>query len=109
MSFLKAFSNRRVDDRLQSFSLEIVLDGVQYPAIDWSLSGMLVADYYGARISGDEVEGSFRICTAMNSHPFKAVVVRCDSTTGRLALNFTDLSFGTISVLEALMTGRSGV
>jgi hypothetical protein len=109
VNFPKAFSDRRVDDRLQSFSLEIVLDGVQYPAIDWSLSGFLVTDYYGARTPGEKVEGSFRICTDMKSHPFKAVVVRHNSTTGRLALNFTNLSLRSISVLEALMTGRNGV
>ncbi len=108
MNFPKVFSDRRVDDRLQSFSLEIMLDCVQYPAINWSLSGFLVTDYYAARTPGERVEGSFRICTDMNSHPFKAVVVRHNSATGRLALNFTDLSLSTISALEAFMTGRSG-
>ena len=106
VSLIKAFSDRRVDDRLRAFSLEIMLDGVQYPAVDWSLSGVLVADYYGSLSAGDDVEGSFRICTDMKSHSFKAVVVRHNSTKGQLALNFTELSFEAISILEALMTGR---
>lgn len=109
MNFLKAFSDRRVDDRLESFSLEITLDGVRYPAIDWSLSGVSLAEYHGMRAVGDEVEGSFRICAGMNSHSFKAVVVRNNTTKGQLALNFTDLDFAAVSVLEALMTGRHSV
>jgi hypothetical protein len=106
VNILKAFSDRRVDDRLESFSLEIVLDGDRYSAVDWSLSGVLVGDYYCASVAGDEIEGSFRICTDMKDHPFKAVVVRYDPAKGQLALNFTDLSFKAISVLEALMAGR---
>ena len=108
MSVLKAYSDRRVHGRLQSISLEIVLDGIRYPAIDWSLGGVLVANYYGARTLGDEVHGSFRICADMNSHPFKAVVVRHNSTRGQLALEFISLSFRAISVLEAFMMGRNG-
>jgi hypothetical protein len=42
----------------------------------------------------------------MKANPFKAVVVRHNSIKGQLAINFTDLSITTGSVLEALMTGR---
>jgi hypothetical protein len=45
----------------------------------------------------------------MNSHPFKAVVVRRDSTVGQLALNFTELGPRAFSVLEAFMMGRYGI
>jgi hypothetical protein len=76
VSVPKAISDRRDHDRIHSISLEIVLDGIRYPAIDWSLGGVLVANYYGVRTLGDEIHGSFRICSDMNSHPFKAVVVR---------------------------------
>jgi hypothetical protein len=107
VSLLNAFSDRRVDERLESLSLEITLDGVRYPAIDWSLSGILLADHFGERTPGDKVEGSFQICEDMKAHPFKAVVVRHNSIQGQLAINFTDLSIRTDSVLEALMTGRN--
>jgi len=100
---------RRTDDRLQAFALKISLDGGQYRTVDWSLSGVLVGDYYGARGPEDEVEGSFQIATDMNSYPFKAVVVRRDSTAGQLALNFTDLRPRAFSVLEAFMMGRYGI
>ena len=106
MNILSAFSDRRVDDRLDSYSLEITLDGIPYPAIDWSLSGILLADHFGERTPGDKVEGSFGICADMKAHPFKAVVVRHNSIKGQLAINFTDLSITTGSVMEALMTGR---
>jgi hypothetical protein len=107
VSVPKAISDRRDHDRIHSISLEIVLDGIRYPAIDWSLGGVLVANYYGVRTLGDEIHGSFRICSDMNSHPFKAVVVRYNSTGGQLALEFLSLSFRAITVLEAFMTGRS--
>ena len=113
--FAKAFlgvskhRDRRTDDRLPSLALKISLDGDQYRTVDWSLSGVLVADYYGAWAPGDEVEGSLQIVTNMNSYPFKAVVVRRDSTVGQLALNFTDLGPRALSVLEAFMMGRYGL
>ena len=115
MVFTKAFlgiskdHDRRTDDCLPSLALKISLDGDQYRTEDWSLSGVLVADYYGAWAPGDEVEGSLQIVTDMNSHPFKAVVVRRDSTVGQLALNFTELSPRAFSVLEAFMMGRYGI
>ncbi len=113
--FSKAFlgisqhHDRRTDDRPPSLALKISLDGDRYRTVDWSLSGVLVADYYGARAPGDEVEGCLQIVTDMNSYPFKAVVVRRDSTVGQLALNFTDLGPRAFSVLEAFMMGRYGI
>ncbi len=109
MVFPKAFLNRRTNDRLQALALEISFDDGHYRTVDWSLSGVLVTDYYGARAPEDEVEGSFQIVTDMNSYPFKAVVVRRDSTVGQLALNFTDLGPRAFSVLEAFMMGRYGI
>ena len=76
MSSLSAFSDRRVDDRLESYSLEITRDGVGEAASDVSRSGSLGADHFGERTPGDKVEGSFRICADMKANPFKAVVVR---------------------------------
>lgn len=106
MHMPKAFSERRVDDRFDSHSLEITLDGVQYPAVDWSLSGVLVTGYHGPRAAGDEVEGSFRICPEMRAHHFKAVVVRGNPAKGELALNYIDLSVRAAWVLEAFRAGR---
>ncbi len=113
--FAKAFfgtshhRDRRIDERLPSLALKISLDGDQYRTVDWSLSGVLVVDYYGARGPGDEVEGSVQIATDMNGYPFKAVVVRRDSTVGQLALSFTDLGPHAFSILEAFMLGRYGL
>ena len=109
MNSVKAIRDRRIDDRLQSYTLEVSLDGCQFRAIDWSLSGVLVADYYGTRRPGDEVAGTFQICTDMNSCSFKAVVVRRSLAAGRLALSFTDLGPKAVSVLEAFMAGRRSI
>lgn len=108
MSAPKALTDRRGSDRLQSISFEIVLDGIRYPAIDWSLGGVLLANYDGARTLGDEVHGSLRICKDLNSHPFKALVVRHNSNRRQLALEFLSLNFRAVSVLEAFLTGRQG-
>jgi hypothetical protein len=101
--------DRRIDERVQSTALEISLDGEVYRTVDWSLSGVLLADYYGSRGTGDEVEGSVQITRDMSSFPFKAVVIRRDPTMGQLALNFTDLGASGFSALEAMIMGRYGI
>ena len=98
--------DRRTDDRIQSLTFGVSLDGRQYPAIDWSVSGVLVADYDGELGLGDEIEGSFRICKDMKRHAFKAVVVRREAATGCLALRYTELSLCAVAVLEAFVTSR---
>jgi hypothetical protein len=113
--FAKAFfgtshrRDRKIDERVQSSALEISLDGETYQTADWSLSGVLLADYFGPRGTGDEVEGSVQITRDLTSHPFKAVVVRRDPTVGQLALNFTDLGAGGFAALEAMTMGRYGL
>ncbi len=101
--------DRRVDQRVQSTALEITLDGQTYRTVDWSLGGALLADYFGPRGSGEQVEGSLQITRDLTSFPFKAVVVRRDPTLGQLALNFTDLSASGFSALESLIMGRYGL
>ena len=101
--------DRRIDQRVQSTALEISLDGETYGTVDWSLGGALLADYYGPRGTGDQVEGSLQITRDMTSFPFKAVVVRRDPAMGQLALNFTDLSASGFSALETLIMGRYGL
>lgn len=101
--------DRRVDQRVQSTALEVTLDGQTYRTVDWSLGGALLADYFGPRGSGEQVEGSLQITRDLTSFPFKAVVVRRDPTLGQLALNFTDLSASGFSALESLIMGRYGL
>ena len=92
--------NRR-NKRLLWPSLDISFDGSSYQTRDWSLGGALVTDYYGNLAPGDKVEGTVKEKTETNKHPFKAVVVRCES--GGLALNFTKLSDGALSMLVVMM------
>ena len=101
--------DRRFDQRVQSSALEVSLDGETYRTVDWSLGGVLLADYFGPRGSGEEVEGRVQITRDMSSYPFKAVVVRRDPGLGQLALNFTDLSASGFSALESLIMGRYGL
>jgi hypothetical protein len=101
--------DRQIDERVQSSALEISLDGETYQTIEWSLSGVLLADYFGPRGTGDEVEGSVQITRDLTSHPFKAVVVRRDPAMGQLALNFTDLGASGFAALEAMTMSRYGL
>ena len=113
--FTKAFTGivshneRRRDKRKLAPPLSVSFDGRSYPSVDWSLGGVLVSDYYGPAAPGDEVEGQVQILTDPTSHAFKAVVVRRDSGSGELALNFTDLSDSAFSVLESALMGRYGL
>ena len=115
MFFTKAFigvashNERRRDKRKLTPTLSVSLDGGCYPSVDWSLGGVLVSDYYGPAAPGDEVEGRLQILTDATSHAFKAVVVRRNSGSGELALNFTDLSDSAFSMLESTLMGRYGL
>ena len=115
MPFAKAFfgfagHNEKVRDRRAPCpALELSFDGGNYRTVDWSLGGVLVADYYGPRGLGEEVEGLVQVHSGTDSHPFKAVVVRRDSATGQLGLNFTKLSDSAFSLLEAIQMGHHGL
>ena len=115
MLFAKAFigvashNERRRDKRLMSPPMSVSLDDVAYKAVDWSLGGVLIADYYGSAAPGDHLAGRIQILTDQSDHPFKAVVVRRDSGAGQLALNFTELSESAFSLLESALMGRYGL
>ena len=101
--------DRRIDQRMQSAALEILLAGEVFRVLDWSLSGALLADYFGPCGTGDEVVGHVQISRNGNSFPFKGVVVRRNAATGELALNFTDISASGFAALEALTMDRLGL
>jgi hypothetical protein len=100
---------KRRDKRRLSPALEISLAGERFRTADWSLGGALLSDYYGPLAPGDQVEGSVQVMTDLNSHPFKAVVVRRDSAAGQLALNFTEISNSAFSLLESVKMGHHGI
>jgi PilZ domain len=100
---------KRRDMRRSSSTLEVSFEGGCYRTIDWSLSGVLLSDYFGPLAPGDQVSGSFLVVANMASHPFKAVVVRRDSALGQLALNFTDISNSAFSMLESIKMDQYGM
>ena len=115
MLFAKAFigvashNERRRDKRLMSPPMSVSIDDETYQTVDWSLGGVLIADYYGSAALGDHLAGRIHILTDQRSHPFKAVVVRRDSGSGQLAFNFTELSESAFSLLESALMGRYGL
>lgn len=100
---------KRRDRRQLSPALEVTLDGSRYRTVDWSLGGLLLADYFGPLAPGDEVSGIVQVLADLSTYPFKAVVVRRDSALGQLALNFTEVSNSAFSALEAIKMGQIGL
>ena len=115
MRFAKAFiglgsqNEKRHDRRQPSPTLEVLLEGDRYQTVDWSLGGVLLSNYFGPLGPGDPVSGNLQVFTDPRSHPFKAVVVRRDSATGQLALNFTEISNDVFSLLESVKMGQYGM
>jgi len=113
--FTKAFigiashNERRRDKRQLTPALGVSLDGASYRTVDWSLGGALVTDYFGPAGPGDQVDGTVQVLTDTVSHPFRAVVIRRDSASGELALNFIELSDSAFSLLESVLMGRYGI
>ena len=100
-----AYHEKRHDKRNLSPTLVISIDGKTYLTKDWSLGGVLLSQYSGRRVQGQEIEGNVGVVTAPGRHPFKGVTVRRDATMGELALQFTELSDETFALLEDASIG----
>jgi hypothetical protein len=95
---------KRRDKRRLQPTLVISIDNATYVTTDWSLGGVLLSDYHGPRLRGEEIEAQVRVATEPDKYPFKATIVR--RREGRMALHFTELSDGAFALLEDLSTGR---
>lgn len=100
-----AYHEQRHDKRCFSPTLLISIDGKTYLTKDWSLGGVLLSQYFGRRVQGQEIEGNVGVVTAPGRYPFKGVTVRRDATTGELALQFTELGDETFALLEDASNG----
>jgi len=102
-------NEKRRDNYQVPPALEVTIDGTPYPTVDWSLGGVVLSNYFGPLAPGDEVTGSLQVLRDLSTHPFKAVVVRRDSVSGHLALDFTDIGKTAFSVLEAMKMSQYGL
>ena len=96
---------RRRDKRYSMPTLVVSIDGKLHLTKDWSLSGVLLTNYFGRRVEGNELEGKIGVITTPGKHPFKGITVRRDVDRGELALRFTELSDSTLALLRDASAG----
>ncbi len=101
-------TNRRRDRRIELPPIQIVLEGVPYTTINWSLGGFLVAPYEGGCRFGDEVRVEIVIEFEGRTFRHEAIVeiVRIARGSKELAAQFTSIEPAAVETLEAWMTGR---
>jgi hypothetical protein len=74
-----------------------------YPTTNWSLSGALLAHYWGGLKDAEPFNGMIRIEKAQESGIFSGVCIRNNTDRHTLAMRFTSLSPETFRLLEAAM------
>lgn len=71
-----------------------------HPTINWSLTGMLLKQYYGALRPGATCRGLIRIEKTQVPGAFKAAVIRADHNARVIAMKFLELPHATFALLE---------
>jgi hypothetical protein len=85
---------------IQRMSMRVT---ITQPTVNWSLSGMLLDQYYGDVESGTTIRGMIRVGKAQESGIFNASVVRNHRERKTLALKFAALPGMTFELLENAM------
>ena len=102
----EAYAENRRDERRLNPTLVFSIDENTYSTMDWSLGGALLSYYDGQRAVEEGIEGSVRLATEPDSHPFKGEVVRRDLRKGQMAFRFTELSNSAFTLLEEAIIRR---
>lgn len=101
-------SNRRRFVRVTESNAMLIIDGVSYGVIDWSLDGFQVAGYRGGLDSGSEARG--RLVIVYSGAPqgldMKIRILREDAEAGEIAGQFVDMSAVTRRNLELIYNER---
>jgi hypothetical protein len=74
-----------------------------YPTINWSLTGALIAQYWGGLKTGEAFNGMIRVEKAQESGVFSGTTIKHNVDRHTLALKFTSLSSETFELLESAM------
>lgn len=80
---------------------------ITQPTVNWSLTGLLLDQYYGELEAGIQIRGMIRIDKAQESGIFNASVVRNNRERKTLALKFAALPGQTFELLENAMKKTS--
>lgn len=102
------YRSRRKDVRRTVPHLEVVIDGETYRTIDWSLGGLLIDDYSGPLMVGEEFRCTIRPIVEGRrlEAELTAEVARLDERKPRLAIRFISYGEGAYDALEQLSMGR---
>lgn len=101
-------ANRRRVERIPERHAMLVLDGVSYGVVDWSIEGFRVLGYRGGLARGDEAHARLIIVHKGLPVHFDATVRvdRESSETGEIAGQFTKMSTATRTNLERVYGER---
>ncbi len=100
------FVERRRHKRHENPNLLVTIDGHTYQARNWSLGGILLADYNGEKDVGEAIRGEIGFAGESERHPFEALVVRQDLESGELAFGFAGLSDVALDLLTRHAAAR---
>jgi hypothetical protein len=95
---------KRRDKRLSRGGLHVTVGGAAYPAIDWSLGGVLIDGFAGDLAVGDEVTLMLAREGDSSGQPAPAQVARRED--GRVAFHFLALAPDAFKFLEELQMTR---
>lgn len=98
---------KRRDKRLSRIGLQVTIGGESYPAIDWSLGGVLIDGFVGALAVGDEVTLTLTREGDPSGHSAPAQVARREAEGGRVAFHFIALAPDAFKFLETLQMARA--
>jgi hypothetical protein len=82
-------------------SMPPMIVSITHNTINWSLSGMLLENFYWDAKPKTIIRGLIRVERQMGSAYFNASVIRANRETNTLALRFEPLPAATFSLLEA--------
>lgn len=97
----------RRDRRYPLPPLVVVLDGVEYSTVNWSLGGFLISGYRRAAVSGQKIVGTLLLVTRPETIDFQGEVIRVDEPApGNLAVQFDELGERGMVILDRLIARR---
>jgi hypothetical protein len=97
----------RRDRRYPLPVLVIIIGGIEYSTVNWSLGGFLITGFDRKIVPGQTITGTLHAIDRPDSLPFTATVVRSgDPEPGQLAAKFEDLGELGFSLLERIITRR---
>src|ERR687886_433964 len=91
--------DHRRDRRYPLPALVVILDGEEFPTLDWSLGGLRLSGAPASLKVGDEFYGEFRVADEGGKASFRGDVIRIDPQGREFAIRFLELGLHAIELL----------